>query len=162
MSVMIGASGSRTDSASQTAFSIDARVPMQLEYKKRGTRRSFRMRPLSMDDYEQTVRVEFDRGRVTVAAALTGSPYDQMRVVRTRGRIKRSLELQESILVGMARAIEGRLANPPQAELERAWDDAILAAHEHARKLGQRGCLILVIVFVLIFALILIAVGVAD
>jgi hypothetical protein len=144
--------------APQVAFSVDPNQPMQLEYRKKGGRRSFRLRQPSLSECEQTVRLDFDRGRVTLAAALTHHASANVTIGTPGKRAKKILTFQENILFGLAHGVEGVLSQPPAPDAAARWDAAIAAADTHARRASNRTLLIFLIVVALLGALVTTAV----
>ena len=149
----------------ESAFQIDAAwTTLEMQRgKKRG-------RPKSIVDCPQQVRLEWDRGRVTVAASITpaliGGASFRMSSYGYGARAgagisptSKRAKPYNQLIIAIAQGLDDLLARRlPLEQARQAWIEQEAQIQETARKARTRSWIVLGIVLLVVFALITLAV----
>ena len=114
-------------------------------------------RAKTIEDLPQRVRIEWDRGRVTVAAYIqafgqaTWSFGSGVELPATSPKVR----LHAQLLTAMAQGLELLLAHRrPAEEAYRPWNEVAALINEDARRRKRRGWIVLIVLVLLIAGLI--------
>jgi hypothetical protein len=151
------------ESTTSQAFSLDsAWTSLQM---RRGRKKAASARTISQ--LPQNVRLDFDRGRVTVALSIAanavwgGRSFFAITSTMDTPENPKKMKLHAELLTAIATGLEQSLAGQQPIELARAqWDQAeqaVLAAAKRRKRRILIGTFSVILIFVLIIAAIVIA-----
>ena len=143
--------------AGRQGFAMGTDLPETAEFVRLKKSQFMRLSNSNFLNRAQKVRLDFDRGRVTAVVGIDDASAGSV-TITTRGRLfggkrrRRLLELEQEYLIGIANALDTRLAKGASVE---AAEQSILIPADEIAAIGRRQTrigLIVVAIIVLFFA----------